>query len=125
MSRRRNEVLEALASSDQFRSAQDIHAEMRAGGASLGLTTVYRALAALAEAGEVDVLRDDEGQAVYRRCATEEHHHHLVCRRCGATVEVEGPEVERWALKVAAQHGFVDVSHTLEVYGTCASCVAR
>jgi Fur family ferric uptake transcriptional regulator len=48
-----------------------------------------------------------------------------VCRRCGATVEVEGPEVERWALKVAAQHGFVDVSHTLEVYGTCASCVAR
>jgi Fur family ferric uptake transcriptional regulator len=114
-----------LAGSDQFRSAQDIHAEMRAAGVSVGLTTVYRALAALAEAGEVDVLRDDEGQAVYRRCATEEHHHHLVCRSCGATVEVEGPEVERWAVKVAAEHGFVDVSHTLEVYGACSSCAAR
>jgi Fur family ferric uptake transcriptional regulator len=125
MSRRRNDVLAALAHGEQFRSAQDIHADMRAAGESVGLTTVYRALQALAEAGEVDVLRDDEGQAVYRRCATDEHHHHVVCRRCGATVEVEGPEVEHWALDVATRHGFVDVSHTLEVYGTCSQCASR
>jgi Fur family ferric uptake transcriptional regulator len=56
---------------------------------------------------------------VYRRCTSGAHHHHLVCRECGRTVEVEGPAVERWADAVAAQHGFRDVSHTLEIFGTC------
>jgi Fur family ferric uptake transcriptional regulator len=50
------------------------------------------------------------------------HHHHLVCRACGATVEVTGPAVETWAEQVAAEHGFRDVSHTVEVFGTCPAC---
>ena len=76
----------------------------------------------LAQAAEVDVLRSADGEAVYRRCTSGEHHHHLVCRTCGRTVEVAGPAVERWAEKVAAEHGFAEVSHTLEVFGTCAAC---
>ena len=83
---------------------------------AVGLATVYRALQALADAGEVDVLRTDEGEAVYRRCSAG-HHHHLVCRECGRTVEVEGPAVERWADTVAAEHGFSDVAHTVEIFG--------
>src|SRR6185312_7809953 len=74
---------------DDFRSAQEIHEQLRRGGDGIGLTTVYRTLQALADGGEVDVLRSDSGEAVYRRCATVEHHHHLVCRRCGAAVEIE------------------------------------
>jgi Fur family ferric uptake transcriptional regulator len=85
---------------------------------------VYRTLQALADAGEVDVLRADDGEAVYRRCSSG-HHHHLVCRHCGRTVEVEGPAVERWADRVASEHGFVAVSHTIEVFGTCAACATR
>src|SRR5690606_34606495 len=94
---RRQAVRKVLAASTSFRSAQDIYAEMRASGAKIGLTTVYRALQALSDAGEFDVLRTDDGEAVYRACATVSHHHHLVCRRCGKTVEVAGPDVERWA----------------------------
>jgi Fur family ferric uptake transcriptional regulator len=45
-----------------------------------------------------------------------------VCRSCGRTVEIEGPEVERWAAKVAERHGFVEVTHTVEIFGTCADC---
>jgi Fur family ferric uptake transcriptional regulator len=45
-----------------------------------------------------------------------------VCRSCGRAVEVEGPAVESWADRVAAQNGFVDVSHTLEIFGTCPEC---
>ena len=66
----------------------------------------------------LDSLRTDDGEIVYRRCSTG-HHHHLVCRDCGRTVEVEGPAVERWADKVSAEHGFSDVSHTLELFGRC------
>lgn len=125
MTRRRDTVRHVLAASEGFRSAQDIFADLRADGAKIGLTTVYRALQALADTGEVDVLRTGDGESVYRACRTDEHHHHLVCRQCGSTVEVEGPAVERWAEAVGAEHGFVDVTHTVEVFGTCEQCAPR
>lgn len=111
-----------LAETGSFRSAQDLHAELRSRGEAVGLTTVYNQLRALADTGQVDTLRNDEGETLYRRCGTEDHHHHLVCRRCGATVEVQGEPVERWAEQVAAAHGFADIDHTVEVVGTCAQC---
>jgi Fur family ferric uptake transcriptional regulator len=120
--RQRTAVAGVLEDLDAFRSAQQIHAELTARGESVGLTTVYRTLQALAEAGEVDSLLLDDGEAVYRRCRGATHHHHLVCRSCGATVEVDGPAVERWADRVAAEHGYDDVSHTLEIFGRCATC---
>jgi Fur family ferric uptake transcriptional regulator len=122
MTRQRTAVSRALRSAEGFQSAQALHDAMRHAGESVGLTTVYRHLQALADAGEVDVLRTDDGEAVYRRCVAEDHHHHLVCRVCGTTVEVTGPEVETWAEQVAKKHGFRDVSHTVEVFGTCRGC---
>jgi Fur family ferric uptake transcriptional regulator len=122
--RQRAAVSAVLDELDDFRSAQDLHAMLRERGEGIGLTTVYRTLQALSEAGEIDVLRTDDGEAVYRRCSTG-HHHHLVCRTCGRAVEVEGPAVERWADRVASENGFVDVSHTLEVFGTCQACATR
>ena len=119
--RQRKAVAAALADIDGFRSAQEVHALLAADGTKVGLSTVYRTLQAMADHGELDVLRTNEGEALYRRCSSE-HHHHLVCRSCGATVEVEGPTVERWTKAVAAEHGYTDVSHTLEVFGTCANC---
>ena len=122
MTRQRAAVASALAGLDGFTSAQALHDALRHDGKSVGLTTVYRHLQALADAGAVDVLRTADGETVYRACARDEHHHHLVCRSCGATVEVTGPAVETWAEAIAAEHGYRDVSHTLEVFGTCASC---
>ena len=120
--RQRSAVAEALARAERFQSAQELHDGLRRSGASVGLTTVYRHLQALADSGAVDVLRSDDGEARYRACATEEHHHHLVCRRCGRSVEVAGPAVERWAASIAREHGFTEVSHTLEVFGVCEVC---
>jgi Fur family ferric uptake transcriptional regulator len=122
MTARRDTVRGALAASEGFRSAQDIYAALRADGTRIGLTTVYRALQALSASGEIDVLRTDEGESVYRACRTGEHHHHLVCRACGRTVEVAGPVVERWAEAMGAEHGFAEVTHTVEIFGTCADC---
>ena len=122
-SRQRSAVLELLDDLDGFRSAQDLHAMLRTRGAPVGLATVYRALQALVDDGQVDVLRSTDGEAAYRRCSPV-HHHHLVCRSCGRTVEVADPPVERWAARIAAEHGFADVQHQVEVFGTCAACVA-
>jgi Fur family transcriptional regulator, ferric uptake regulator len=115
-------VQAALAARDDFVSAQDLHAAMRAGGASIGLATVYRALAGLAEEGEADSLRGDDGESRYRACITPGHHHHLICRSCGRTVEIEADDIEQWAAGVAAQHGFVDPRHVVDVFGVCPEC---
>ncbi|MER5277425.1 transcriptional repressor [Streptomyces sp. NPDC002809] len=122
--RQRTAVAAALDEVDEFRSAQELHDVLKHRGDSVGLTTVYRTLQSLADAGEVDVLRTTEGESVYRRCSTGDHHHHLVCRMCGKAVEVEGPAVEQWAETIAAQHGFVNVAHTVEVFGTCVECAS-
>lgn len=109
---------------EEFRTAQEIHASLHAAGDKIGLATVYRTLQAMVDEDIVDQLRTDEGEQIFRRCSTG-HHHHLVCRDCGRTVEVEGPAVERWADRVSAEHGFTDVAHTLELFGRCAPCAAR
>lgn len=119
--RQRTAVAELLAEIDDFRSAQQLHDDLRHRGDSVGLTTVYRCLQSLSAAGEIDFLVNDEGETVYRRCSGE-HHHHLVCRSCGATVEIAGPTVERWADAVAAEHGYAEVSHTMELFGLCPKC---
>jgi Fur family transcriptional regulator, ferric uptake regulator len=112
----------ALESLPGFCSAQEIHAELRRKGEHVGLATVYRHLQALSEAGSVDAIRDASGEILYRQCQTSVHHHHLTCRNCGRSVEVEGRAVEQWAEKVAAEAGFTDVGHTVELFGLCPQC---
>ncbi len=119
--RQRRAVGAILDDLDGFASAQEIHDILARRGDKVGLSTVYRNLQALVDAAEVDSLRGDDGEVMYRRCSSG-HHHHLVCRTCGRTVEVEGPTVERWADRVAGEHGFTDVAHTLEIFGTCGEC---
>ncbi len=119
--RQRAAISTLLETLDDFRSAQELHDELRRRGENIGLATVYRTLQSMSAAGMVDTLRTDTGEAVYRQCSGH-HHHHLVCRGCGCTVEVGDREVETWAAQVAAEHGFSDVSHTIEIFGTCSDC---
>jgi len=120
--RQRGAIIALLDTVDEFRSAQELHDELRHRGENIGLTTVYRTLQTLATAGLVDTVRTDNGESVYRRCEAPHHHHHLVCRSCGSAVEVSGRDVEAWAAEVAATHGYSDVNHTIELFGTCADC---
>jgi Fur family transcriptional regulator, ferric uptake regulator len=120
--RQRGEISAQLDAADGFRSAQELHEELRRAGSRVGIATVYRALQALAASGDLDVLRSERGELLYRRCRKERHHHHLVCRRCARSVEVESPEVEAWAGRIARRHGFTASSHTVEVFGFCRDC---
>ncbi|AFM18086.1 Fe2+/Zn2+ uptake regulation protein [Mycolicibacterium chubuense NBB4] len=121
--RQRAAITALLENLDDFRSAQELHDELRRRGEGIGLTTVYRTLQQMATAGVVDTLRTDTGESVYRLCSGH-HHHHLVCRACGSTVEIGGRQVESWAAEVAREHGFSDVSHTIEIFGICSKCAA-
>lgn len=123
--KQRAAVEAAMDALPEFISAQELHDVLREDGNRIGLATVYRALQAMADADEVDTLRTEEGETLYRRCKQDEHHHHLVCRACRHTVEVDGPGVSAWAEKLAAEHGFTQVDHTLELMGLCAQCTNK
>ena len=117
-------VRHALSEATGFVSAQDLHQVLRNHGSTIGLATVYRTLADLAVQGEADSLQSKDGELLYRACGTS-HHHHLICRKCGKTVEIEAHKVEAWADDVAKEHGFVRPSHTIDIFGDCASCSVK
>jgi Fur family ferric uptake transcriptional regulator len=118
----REAVKTALDTQDAFVSAQQLHSVLRESGTGIGLATVYRALGDLATGGEADSLQSAEGEALYRACTPGQHHHHLICRNCGVTVEIEADAVERWAKAVAAEHGFTQPEHVVDVFGLCPQC---
>lgn len=114
-----------LEDTDDFRSAQQLHEMLRDRGDRVALATVYRTLQVMADTGQVDVLRADDGESLYRRCFTATHHHHLVCRRCGTTVEIANDSVESWAAAMATEYGFTDVDHTFDFFGLCPACTSQ
>jgi len=121
--RQRASIRAYLKSAVGFQTAQQIHDGLRGEGTVVSLPTVYRTLSSMVEAGEVDVLVLDE-QAAYR-CCSPQHHHHLVCRRCGCTIEVTATAVEQWAAALAQQYGFTEIDHLTEVTGVCPTCQSR
>jgi Fur family ferric uptake transcriptional regulator len=122
VTKQRLAVSAALDRLDDFVSTQDLHRQLQTDGVSVSLATAYRILQSMADEGLVDVLRNADGEAVYRRCSVTAHHHHLLCRNCGKTVEVEAPAVENWAARTARAHGFTAVQHTVEIFGLCPEC---
>ena len=114
-------VKEALHKSPGFVSAQELYQLLALEGQKIGLTTVYRALTDLVAVGEADSLASADGETKYRNCGAD-HHHHLICRKCGRAVEFELPGFEAAADQLALSHGFSDVSHSIELFGICGDC---
>ena len=121
VTRQRVAVLEALGGRSDLVTAQELHHELRGTAHSPGLATIYRTLAALAEAGELDTFPRD-GEQAFRLCGSG-HHHHLVCESCGLVQEVDSHEVEAWVARIARRRGFRVTGHTADIYGLCRACV--
>lgn len=119
--RQKDAVLHALRTAQGFVSAQQLHRQLVQHGSPIGLATVYRTLNNLVADSQADSLVSSTGESLFRDCS-KEHHHHLVCRECGLTLEIEAEDAEAWATKVAIDNGFTGVSHTIDIYGVCRSC---
>ncbi|SER55937.1 Fur family transcriptional regulator, ferric uptake regulator [Propionibacterium cyclohexanicum] len=122
--RQQRVIREILDQGNDFRTAQQLHAQLTANGEQASLATVYRVLQNFARNGEVDTWRNPAGEVAYRHCSPR-HHHHLICRQCGRTVEIAGGPAEEWALRVATEHGFTQAEHHVEIYGLCPLCTSR
>jgi Fur family ferric uptake transcriptional regulator len=115
-------VLAALISSGDFTSAQALHARLLTDGEPVGLSTVYRTLTALTDAGRADVVHDPGGERLFRYRPSREHQHYLLCRACGLGLPLDAAPIEEWATAVTGSSGYHDVSHTVELTGTCPDC---
>jgi Fe2+ or Zn2+ uptake regulation protein len=116
----RRAVLDALEGREHPATAQDIHALLRANNHRVSVTTVYRALAALAEAGLVHVFALD-GERAYRHCATTPHQH-LLCESCGLVQEYPSEPAHQLLAAALADRDFTpDPQHT-DVHGLCGAC---
>ena len=120
----REAVRAALAEARGFVGAQRLFELLHERGSTIGLATVYRSLATLVETGEADSLQSPDGENLFRSCASHGHHHHLICRGCGDTRELEARVVEEWAQAAAAEHGFAEIEHVVDLFGLCAKCRA-
>lgn len=113
-------VLHALGQAQGFVSAQQLHKQLTQHGSVIGLATVYRTLNSLVADGLADSLVN-AGESLFRDCS-KDHHHHLICNGCGIAVEIEAKQAETWATKVAKDHGFTQVTHTIDIFGLCKAC---
>lgn len=118
--RQKDAVLHALGQAQGFVSAQQLHRQLTQHGSVIGLATVYRTLNSLVADGLADSLVN-AGESLFRDCS-KDHHHHLICNVCGIAVEIEAEQAEAWATKVAKDHGFTQVTHTIDIFGLCKAC---
>lgn len=114
-------VAEALASSHESVSAQELHERLRGRNPRLALATVYRALEAQVESGMARRLERHGHVSAYIACEPA-HHHHLVCTRCRKVADLDETILKPVLRGITERHGFAVEHERLDFYGLCASC---
>ena len=105
-------------------SAADLLADAEAKSVRVGRATVFRTLDLMAEQGALERLDLPTGEHAYVACVPREHHHHVVCRSCGASVEVVDSGLQAVVRQIGDQSGYEIEAHRLELYGLCPNCRA-
>jgi Fur family ferric uptake transcriptional regulator len=121
----REELIDVLARQDCALSALELEQELRAESASrrVGRASVYRALELLREHELITRLDLGDGIARYETADPGgEHHHHLLCGRCGQLVPFHDPALERSIHRLSDRLGFDTTGHEVTLRGACAEC---
>jgi Fur family ferric uptake transcriptional regulator len=104
-------------------NVEDLVVAARLVDPGVGTATVYRAVAAMQETGFLERVGERRGTALYARCDSVGHHHHIVCTGCGAVAHAPCP-LDDAARAHAVRSGFVVTHHQVDIYGLCALCAA-
>lgn len=119
----RTAILAELADQHCCASAQEIHARLDERGSRVGIASVYRTLDLLHGLGLVTRIDTGDGVARYEPTQPDgEHHHHLVCTRCGAVEAFHDDALETAIHHVADRVDFEVTGHDVALRGVCARC---
>jgi Fur family ferric uptake transcriptional regulator len=115
-------MAELVAASEGHFSAADLLDRARQSHARVGRATIFRALELLTSLRVVERLDLPNGPHAYVLCDPDEHHHHLVCSRCGRGVDVADGELARLVDEIGRRNGYRIETHRLELFGICPTC---
>lgn len=121
----RDTILHVFVNAGSHLSADELYSRIKKTHPRIGYATVYRTLKLLAEAGMAEERRFEDGFTRYEYRATDGHHDHLICTRCGEIIEFENDQIEELQSNVAKRRHFRVLSHKLEIYGLCSACQDR
>ncbi len=117
----RARIVEVFMESTGHLSTEDVYDIVRNVDSSVGQSTVYRTMKLLCESGLAHEVHLGDGITRYEPFC-EEHHDHLVCEKCGKTVEILNKKLEKLQESIAEKQGFILTSHTMCLYGVCSDC---
>jgi Fur family ferric uptake transcriptional regulator len=123
LTRSRREVLRAVMRLEIHFGRNRLLGELA--GSGVHRATMFRTLPLLVEAGVLRRMRESLDHWHYEHVIGHQHHHHLLCARCGRAIEVVSPVMERERRRLCARHDFEETSHSFMVRGICARCRRR
>jgi Fur family ferric uptake transcriptional regulator len=121
MSHPRLFIYQELSTSNNPLSPQELYQSLVKKKKKIGLTSIYRSLDLFESLGIVFKIVNGSG-VKYKICEMEEHHHHIVCKKCGDVVELHFCDISGWSEKVKESTGYEVTDHQLNFYGFCKNC---
>src|SRR5215210_7354994 len=118
----RDLILETFLSTEEHLTSEDLYSIVHQKDEAIGLTTVYRTLKLLTEAGLAREIRFGDNRTYYEHHYNHEHHDHMICTECGTVIEFFSPEIEALQDQMADNFGFKPTHHSLRLWGVCAEC---
>jgi Fur family ferric uptake transcriptional regulator len=118
----RRALTQLISTRDGHFTAAELLADAQKEHVKVGRATVFRTLDLLAEQGALERLDLPTGEHAYVACAPQGHHHHVVCRNCGASVNVPDLGLQDVVRQIGDRSGYRIDSHRLELYGLCRDC---
>jgi Fur family ferric uptake transcriptional regulator len=125
LTRPRRAVADLIGARSGHFTAADLLGDARRRRLSLGRATLFRNLDLFTELGALERLDLPSGEHAYVACEPEQHHHHVVCRNCGTSVEVEDGGLQSVVAEIASRSGYTIDTHRLELFGVCPACAER
>lgn len=122
LTNQRRMILSAFYKAEEHLSAEELYQQLRTVDSSLGQATVYRTLKLMKDAGLAREHRFGDDVTRFEPRLGEEHHDHLICEECGATVPVFNEQIEKLQGKLAKDHGYKPTWHRMYLYGICPDC---
>jgi Fur family ferric uptake transcriptional regulator len=115
-------VRRMLALRGRHLTAEQVAAEIAKTGAHVSKATLYRTLGILMKCGLFEEVDFGGRQRFYEPVIGQDHHDHLYCMRCGKIVEFLHEALEKAQEDAARSHGYVNLSHSVRIYGLCPKC---
>ena len=121
----RSTILRTFLETREHLSTDELHRLVKKKDARIGFTTVYRTLKLFGDCGLASEVDFHDGIARYEHQYNRRSHHHMVCTKCGASVEFFSPEVGEIEREIGRKHHYLTTRHSFQIYGLCQECRRR